>query len=208
MCEVEISAQAYVKMRLHAARYPHCAVNGILLSERRKEGQADCICVTDCIPLFHQCLSLTVMWEVALNQIELWSAHKHQMVAGYYQANAILEDKSPNMAAQKLAGRISDYFKDAVLIMLDNRKLSLDHGVPPVVVFERKDVHWIPKDKNLIMWKDWEETRRVASALTESKAYNQLVDFDSHLDDIRRDWANEELNAKITELTSTANGGT
>lgn len=67
MGEVEISARAYVKMSLHAARYPHAAVNGLLLAPAPRSGE--CLCLTDCVPLFHSHLALSVMLEVALNQV-------------------------------------------------------------------------------------------------------------------------------------------
>lgn len=57
-----------------------------------------------------------------------------------------------------------------------------------------------------VMWQDWESSRRVCQTLLEAKAYTQLVDFDAHLDDIRRDWTNQQLNAEIAQLMSVANG--
>lgn len=74
MGEVEISARAYVKMCLHAARYPHAAVNGLLLAPAPQSGE--CLCLTDCVPLFHSHLALSVMLEVALNQVRLLHAHQ------------------------------------------------------------------------------------------------------------------------------------
>lgn len=70
MGEVEISARAYVKMCLHAARYPHAAVNGLLLAPAPQK--EECLCLTDCVPLFHSHLALSVMLEVALNQVPCW----------------------------------------------------------------------------------------------------------------------------------------
>lgn len=67
MGEVEISARAYGKMCLHASRYPHAAVNGLLLAPATRSG--GCLCLTDCVPLFHSHLALSVMLEVALNQV-------------------------------------------------------------------------------------------------------------------------------------------
>lgn len=67
MGEVEISARAYGKMCLHASRYPHAAVNGLLLAPATRSGE--CLCLTDCVPLFHSHLALSVMLEVALNQV-------------------------------------------------------------------------------------------------------------------------------------------
>ena len=51
--EVEFEPRAYSKMILHTAKYPHCAVTGLLLASggRKSTGQ---IVLTDCIPLFHQ----------------------------------------------------------------------------------------------------------------------------------------------------------
>lgn len=67
MGEVEISARAYGKMCLHASRYPYAAVNGLLLAPAPRSGE--CLCLTDCVPLFHSHLALSVMLEVALNQV-------------------------------------------------------------------------------------------------------------------------------------------
>ncbi|KAJ6653067.1 hypothetical protein lerEdw1_010153 [Lerista edwardsae] len=209
MGEVEISARAYVKMCLHAARYPHTAVNGLLLAQKCRAtmaGQPECLCVTDCIPLFHTNLSLTVMLEVALNQVDIWSSQSDLLLAGYYQANSGIDDKNPSPLAQKTAGRIAELYGDGVLIMLDNRKFITNPRVPPLIVLEQKDRQWIPKDKNLIMWSDWESSRYICKTLLEAKAYTQLVDFDVHLDDIREDWTNQQLNTEIAQLVSVANG--
>lgn len=66
--KVEFSATAYGKMMLHAAKYPHCAVNGILLA---KSGQEDSnlLDLVDAVPLFHDCIYLSPMAEIALTQV-------------------------------------------------------------------------------------------------------------------------------------------
>ncbi|XP_028649548.1 ER membrane protein complex subunit 9 [Erpetoichthys calabaricus] len=205
MCEVEISAQAYVKLFLHAYRYPHCSINGVLLSDRSASSpQGGCIYIEDCVPLFHSCLSLSAMTEVALHQIDSWCSQRQRKILGYYQANAALTNTSPDQVAVKIVDKISEQCQNAVLVMVDNSKV--DSGIPPVLLYEKKDSKWILKDKNLVMWRQWEETKRVANALLESKAYRQLVDFDTHLDDIRQDWTNQHINAKIEELLYPANG--
>ena len=100
--EVEISVRAYAKMILHAAKYPHCAVNGLLLapnneiqkigsSSSSQQQQQSCessrMTFTDCIPLFHQIQGLTPMLEVALTQIEAMAKAAGLVIAGYYHAN-------------------------------------------------------------------------------------------------------------------------
>lgn len=72
---VKLTTQAYCKMVLHGAKYPHCAVNGLLVAERqrpRKEhppGSGNHTLFVDCIPLFHGTLALTPMLEVALTLV-------------------------------------------------------------------------------------------------------------------------------------------
>ncbi|KAM3821837.1 ER membrane protein complex subunit 9 isoform 1-T4 [Vipera latastei] len=208
MGEVEISPRAYVKMCLHAARYPHVGVNGLLLAHKRRPtaGAPECLYITDCVPLFHNNLSLTVMLEVALNQVDSWSAESNLFLAGYYQANPGMDDKSPTTLAQRTAARIAELCDEAVLIMLDNRKFTINPRLPPLTVLEQRDRQWLPKDKNLVMWSDWEASRHICKSLLEAKVYSRLVDFDSHLDDIRQDWTNQQLNTEIAQLVSVANG--
>ena len=72
MAEVKFSARAYCKMMLHAAKYPHCAINGILLAEEQKskeEKKSRCLVICDAIPLFHLCIHVTPMAEIALTQV-------------------------------------------------------------------------------------------------------------------------------------------
>ncbi|XP_019570015.2 ER membrane protein complex subunit 9 isoform X5 [Rhinolophus sinicus] len=113
---------------------------------------------------------------------------------------------SPGPLALKIAGRIAEFFPDAVLIMLDNQKLVPQSHVPPVIVLENHGARWVPKDKNLVMWRDWEESRQMVGALLEGRAYQHLVDFDCHLDDIRQDWTNQQLNTRITQWVGPSNG--
>lgn len=67
MAEVTLSARAYSKMILHAAKYPHCAINGLLLGRLNKD--KDELVVTDAVPLFHVCLHVSPMAEIALTQV-------------------------------------------------------------------------------------------------------------------------------------------
>ncbi|KAH0511749.1 ER membrane protein complex subunit 9 [Microtus ochrogaster] len=90
--------------------------------------------------------------------------------------------------------------------MLDNKKLVTRPRVPPVIVLENQGLRWVPKDKNLVMWRDWEESRQMVGALLEGQAHLHLVDFDCHLDDIRQDWTNQQLNTQITQWSGPTSG--
>ncbi|KYO37832.1 ER membrane protein complex subunit 9 [Alligator mississippiensis] len=139
------------------------------------------------------------MLDVALHQLSAPPAQHATTLRGNKTA-------SPPPLAQRVAGRLAELCEGAVLIMLNNRKFTMSPRVPPILVLEQRDRQWVPKDKNLVMWQDWESSRRVCQTLLEAKAYTQLVDFDAHLDDIRRDWTNQQLNAEIAQLMSVANG--
>ena len=70
MAEISVSMQSYAKLLLHTAKYPHCAVNGVLLAEENKTNrEKKQIKFVDCIPLFHLSLSLAPMLEAALLQV-------------------------------------------------------------------------------------------------------------------------------------------
>ena len=71
MADVWLSRRAYVKPLLHAAKYPHCAVNGLLLAERQKHRDSKIVKLTDAIPLFHSSLTLAPMMEVALTMVRI-----------------------------------------------------------------------------------------------------------------------------------------
>ncbi|XP_070617962.1 ER membrane protein complex subunit 8 [Erythrolamprus reginae] len=126
---MKLSTQAYCKMVLHGAKYPHCAVNGLLVAEkqppagqrsREREPAAPPAhtLLVDCIPLFHGSLALAPMLEVALSLIDSWCRENSYVIAGYYQANERMKDASPNLLAEKVASRIAENFNDTALIMV------------------------------------------------------------------------------------------
>lgn len=71
MTVVKFSNQAYCKMILHAVKYPHCTVNGILLAKTSTLDNAKTIEIIDVIPLFHVCINLIPMAEIALMQVKV-----------------------------------------------------------------------------------------------------------------------------------------
>lgn len=71
MAEVSVNTRAHCKLLLHAAKYPHRAVNGLLLAEDSKSKESHKVKILDCIPLFHITLGLAPILEVALTQVSL-----------------------------------------------------------------------------------------------------------------------------------------
>ena len=71
MADITVNMRAYCKLLLHAAKYPHCSVNGVLLAEEVKSKDGRSLRFVDCIPLFHVTLGLSPMLETALLQVFL-----------------------------------------------------------------------------------------------------------------------------------------
>lgn len=62
-----LSPKAYAKLVAHCCKYPHAAVNGVLIGSVNKKDNS--VNIQDAIPLFHLYLSLSPMLEVALTQV-------------------------------------------------------------------------------------------------------------------------------------------
>lgn len=64
-----LSLKAYSKIVLHCCKYPHKAVNGVVIGSISKKDQS--VQIQDAIPLFHLGLGLAPMLEVALAQVQV-----------------------------------------------------------------------------------------------------------------------------------------
>ena len=64
-----ISLKAYSKIILHCSKYPHKAVNGVVIGSVSKETQT--VQIQDSVPLFHLGIGLAPMLEVALTQVSI-----------------------------------------------------------------------------------------------------------------------------------------
>lgn len=74
MSDITLETKAYAKIILHAAKYPHCAVNGVLLATatKGKDGSRNQdMEIVDSIPMFHHSHYVSPMAEIALTQVNL-----------------------------------------------------------------------------------------------------------------------------------------
>ncbi|XP_042269206.1 ER membrane protein complex subunit 8 [Thunnus albacares] len=201
---IQLTSQAYCKMLLHAAKYPHCAVNGLLVAEKTKEKKKDShhdpvLCV-DCVPLFHGTLALAPMLEVALTLIDTWCKENNYVIAGYYQANERTKDSRPNQVAEKVAARISENFSEAAIVMVDSSRLKMSCIEPIVLIYDHHENKWKSREVTCDSFEDWSEAQKITSALLEGRSYENLIDFDNHLDDLRNDWTNPVINKSVLDL--------
>lgn len=178
MSEASVSSKAYAKILLHAAKYPHLAVNGLLLSDKHDKSKAPVI--VDAIPLFHQCLHVTPMAEIALIQAETRAAMENLQIAGYYAAAENFYDNTLERAPGiRIAEKIAEVNPNAYLVLVDNRLVSMDMSQPALKLWQFSDTKWTMGKYTL---HDAQETLEAVSSLLQEGAMKELVDFDNHLD--------------------------
>ncbi|MCL7032460.1 hypothetical protein MKW94_014130 [Papaver nudicaule] len=191
----EIGQNAYIKLVLHALKHKTSSVNGILVG---RVGKDDVIEISDSIPLSHSQIGLLPALELALIQIEEHYGSQGMSVVGYYHGNERYDDAELGNVAKRIGDHIHKYFPQAVVILLDNKKLEAlpkGKGLSPVVEFYTKDAS-----------KTWRQgggsdgggrltIREPSSNIVlldyiSSEKWKEVVDFDDHLDDISKDWLN------------------
>lgn len=197
MSEISFNERAYCKMILHAVKYPHCSVNGVLLaSSKQVKESPKKLSFVDAIPLFHLCLHVTPMIEIALTQISSYAQSNGLVIAGYYLANENLRDVSYDKPYQsRIADKIAEYFPSACLVVLDNRKLTQTMQESGLLIAQNSDGKWKSVNKNSILVD--ETSLSSVSTLIQRHVSQKLVDFDNHLDNLTADWTNSHLNEII-----------
>ncbi|XP_032682911.1 ER membrane protein complex subunit 8 [Odontomachus brunneus] len=200
MANVFFSPRAYCKIILHAAKYPHCAINGLLLGKQKiKDGRTD-LYIEDAVPLFHICLHVSPMAEIALTLVDQLVTSKGLILAGYYLANENINDLSTDRPAHRIADKIAENFNNALLVVVDNREITLNMQSSPLRISQSVDGKWKPKDKANIIYEGDVVYTDIMYSLLKEEQYRNLVDFDNHLDNIALDWQNQELNKIIEDV--------
>jgi len=198
MSEITFSARAYCKIILHAAKYPHCCINGVLLATASSSKTKE-IEFVDAIPLFHNTLNLTPMAEIALTQVDQVASTQGLIIAGYYTAHENIRENSLEKANHRMSDKIAENFSAACLVVVDNRKLSPQLDNLALKIAQFSDGKYRAVDINRILL-DPIHTLDVCTSLLEQQSYKSLVDFDNHLDDISQDWTNCHINKEIAEI--------
>ncbi|XP_028392226.1 ER membrane protein complex subunit 8-like [Dendronephthya gigantea] len=195
--KVVVSSRAYSKILLHASKYPHRAICGVLIAHENCD--INKIDVLDAVPLFHLSLGLAPMMEVALIQVDAYCKSNKLQVVGYYQANQSLDNNSPDVYAYKIAEKLQENFSSAFILMVDNKKMGFECEVQACKLYHLQENKWKYNEKDLCLADD--ETLNIVSQLMIGKAYPSLVDFDNHLDDLSLDWLNPEINKVVDNAT-------
>ncbi|KAL5466843.1 hypothetical protein EMCRGX_G030994 [Ephydatia muelleri] len=194
-----LSAKAYAKIVLHCCKYPHRSVNGVVVgvvSTKKDQG----VQIQDAIPLFHLNLALAPMLEVALSQVETYVTTKGLTIVGYYQAGETVwsDNVAPDDTARCIASKVAENAEKPCLLMVNNAKLLEDHvALKLFTKVESEEHQWkeaSPKDLSLT---GETQALHAAQRAVKNRLYEQLVDFDNHLDNIQLDWTNTDVNKAI-----------
>lgn len=199
MLELTFSDRAYCKMILHAVKYPHCSINGILLVNTKSvKDNPSKVTFVDAVPLFHLCLHVTPMIEIALTQINSYAQLNGLTIAGYYLANENIADVSFDKPYQsRIADKIAEYHPSACLVVLDNKKLSYTMEESALLVSQNHDGKWKSVNKNNVHVDV--NTLNIVSSLIQRNLCQSLIDFDNHLDQLSLDWTNLKFNQLVEE---------
>ncbi|XP_065187977.1 ER membrane protein complex subunit 8-like [Sycon ciliatum] len=189
-----LSVRAYAKMILHASKFSQRAVCGVLLGAE-ENGR---VYVEDAIPLFHQGLGLSPMMNAALMQVDDYCHNNELQIVAYYQANELLSNTLPDTVACRVSDEIQEKFPHAALLMVENQKVTASADDLAVKVYKCHDGKWRVAEHSLSTLEGGMASVEVVAKLLRERGYADLVDFDSHLDDVRLDWLNPSVNSLIS----------
>ncbi|KAI7979053.1 hypothetical protein LOK49_Contig535G00004 [Camellia lanceoleosa] len=195
----QIGQNAYIKLILHALKHRSSAVNGVLLGRLSGGDSNPVVEIADSVPLFHSQIGLLPPLEIALIQIEEYYGAQGLSIVGYFHANERFDDSELGNVAKNIGDHIHRYFSQAGLLLLDNKKLeALPKGKDrsPVIQLYTRDSSksWklIGDGSSRLTMKEPAANIVLLDYISNQK-WQDIVDFDDHLDDISKDWLNPEL---------------
>ncbi|KAL7186779.1 hypothetical protein ACSBR2_028495 [Camellia fascicularis] len=195
----QIGQNAYIKLILHALKHRSSAVNGVLLGRLSGGDSNPVVEIADSVPLFHSQIGLLPPLEIALIQIEEYYGAQGLSIVGYFHANERFDDSELGNVAKNIGDHIHRYFSQAGLLLLDNKKLeALSKGKdrsPVIQLYTRdssKSWRLIGDGSSRLTMKEPAANIVLLDYISNQK-WQDIVDFDDHLDDISKDWLNPEL---------------
>lgn len=201
-CKYELSQTAYIKLVLHSLGHRYSAVNGLLVGRLDAAGDSSpaIVEVSDAIPLSHSKIGLLPSLELALNLVEEHFGADGLSIVGYYHANERAGDLELCNIAKRTGDHIFRYFPRAAVLLLDIEKLKElpnKKGRDPVVQLYSRDSskNWRQSGSdgtNQLTLKEPSANAVLLDYITSEK-WEEVVDFDDHLDDITKDWLNPNL---------------
>ncbi|CAD5207905.1 unnamed protein product [Bursaphelenchus okinawaensis] len=194
---VKVNTVAYCKISLHAVKYPHCAVRGLLIG-RVKENE---VVVVDVVPVLHGAFMAAPVEACLIHTSAYCDAEKLKIV-GCYVANERVNDNSLDYFWAKLIydKLHANGILQPVAIRVDNTKLSSNSNTSCLVSYVYDTAKW--KQVNTTL-SNTEEALSTYSAALQTKLHRNVIDFEGHLDDPSNDdFFNTDVAKKLVELSS------
>ncbi|KAL5020980.1 hypothetical protein ScPMuIL_000135 [Solemya velum] len=135
------------------------------------------------------------MLEVALLQIDAYCRSSGLVVAGYYQANEHYNNKEMDNVAKTIGRKIVEHFPEACIFMIDNALISNKPVSEAYRIYSMKDNQWRMLEKRHTVDED---TLATTASLLKLDVCRKLIDFDNHLDNLKYDWRNLEINEMLS----------
>lgn len=192
--ECKISTEAYLKIFSHCIKYPVNQVTGILVG-KVTEGTPSKINVINAIPVTHESILLSHNIEIALRQIDIYCKNNTLQIVGCYHANELVDnDEIPeiiNLVAKTIDTNLNGR---SLLLMIDNKKLIANddqHIFKPYVNQNQKGWKVLQTITNYVFIVE-EGAIEKSKKITKNGVYSKIVDFDTHLENVKLDWLNND----------------
>ncbi|QRV95602.1 hypothetical protein RhiJN_23620 [Ceratobasidium sp. AG-Ba] len=183
-----ISHKAYTKVIVHAAKYPHAPVNGVLIG-KASTGNGT-VLVEDAIPLLHEWTSLSPMMEIGLDMARTHAESMGMTLLGYYQATQRLDDtEGLSPVGQRIASNLKDKYKDAFALVVDSVSIASTTTPPLIPYTSNSSQSWSRTNFSpTFALADPDSPARALEIIRKDSAYASFGDFDDHLQDVSVDW--------------------
>ncbi|XP_021769130.1 ER membrane protein complex subunit 8/9 homolog [Chenopodium quinoa] len=190
----EIGQNAYIKLVLHALKHKESSVNGVFVG--RFDGGKGVVEIVDAVPLFHSNIGLLPALEIALIQIEEHYASQGLSLVGYFHANERSDDNDLGNVAKNIGDHLCRYFPQGGVLLLDNSKLEALPKVkdrsPVMQLYSKNGSTWKVEESNRLVLKE-PSANIILLDYVSTQKWEDIADFDDHLDDINKDWLNAHL---------------
>ncbi|KAG8833310.1 hypothetical protein FRC17_010955 [Serendipita sp. 399] len=173
-----LSHRAYLSMLLHAAKYPHQTVNGVLLGSSTPGGE---IIAERTIPLLHHWTSLSPMIEIGLDLASTYAADAGLRIVAYYQANPTLQHQGFGPVGDKILGKLRQTTPDTVGFIVHLDELSSKTSEVPALM-TNPAAHVTLQNKR--------SPGRTLELIASGLQSTSFADFDDHLGNVQFDWLN------------------
>lgn len=178
---VQFDDRAVIKAILHAARYPHASIIGLLAGTHAQST----LTITDAYPLTHNPISGPLI-DQGLSQASLLS---RQSIVGVYVAADANDRRDVHPTAQRLASQLADTVRHSVaIVVIDNNKLNSRTASHPFDCLVHSSDRWtpVPTASVTVGGSAIDRYRAMIVAGDEQR----VTDFEAHIDDVTNDWTN------------------